>query len=107
MPYGLKKETVEKILHLFSHYDEIDESILYGSRAKGHYKPGSDIDLSLKGANLNLHIVNKISLDIDDLLLPYTFDLSLYSHITNPDLLAHIARVGKTFYKKEIKKTSA
>ena len=106
MSYGLKKETVEKILRLFSHYDEIDEAILYGSRAKGNYKPGSDIDLSLKGANLNLHIVNKISLDIDDLLLPYTFDLSLYSHITNPDLLSHIARVGKTFYKKEIKKTS-
>ena len=49
---------------------------------------------------LNLHILNKISLDIDDLLLPYTFDLSVYNHITNTDLLAHIARVGKTFYKK-------
>jgi len=101
MPYGLKKETIEKILELFSQHGEIDEAILYGSRAKDNYKPGSDIDLALKGDNLNLHILNKISLAIDDLLLPYTFDLSLYNHISNPDLLAHIARVGKAFYKKE------
>lgn len=100
MPYGLKKETVEKILNLFSQYNEIDEAILYGSRAKGNYKPGSDIDLCLKGDHLNLHILNKISLDIDDLFLPYTLDLSLYSHIANPDLLSHISRVGQIFYKK-------
>ena len=101
MPYGLKQEIIEKILALFSQYAEIDEVVLYGSRAKGNYKPGSDIDLSLKGTSLNLHILNKINLSIDDLLLPYTFDLSIYNHITNPDLLAHIARVGKTFYKKK------
>lgn len=103
MPYGLKEETVKKILQILSQYEEIDEAILYGSRAKGNYKPGSDIDLTLKGNNLNLHILNKISLTIDDLLLPYTVDLSLYNHITNTDLLEHIARVGKTFYRKSLK----
>ena len=100
MSYGLKKEIIGKIVEIFSKYDEIDEAILYGSRAKGNFKPGSDIDLSLKGDQLNLHIVNKINLDIDDLLLPYAFDLSIYNHITNSDLLAHIERVGKIFYKK-------
>ena len=74
---------------------------MYGSRAKGNYKPGSDIDLTLKGKELNLKLLNKISLELDDLLLPYTFDLSIYHHIKQPDLIDHIVRVGKVFYKGE------
>ncbi|MDL2124807.1 MAG: hypothetical protein LWX51_17420 [Deltaproteobacteria bacterium] len=49
---------------------------------------------------LDLKLLNKISLDLDDLLLPYTFDLSIYHHITSPDLIEHIERVGKVFYKR-------
>jgi hypothetical protein len=54
----------------------------------------------LKGPELNLKLLNKISIDLDDLLLPYTFDLSLYHQINNPDLIEHIKRVKKVFYKK-------
>ena len=99
MQYGLKDETIEKINDVFSHYSEIQEAVLYGSRAKGNFKPGSDIDLTLKGQELNLKLLNRISLEIDDLLLPYNIDLSVYHQIDNPDLLAHIQRVGKIFYK--------
>jgi len=63
--------------------------------------PGSDIDLTLKGEKLRLKLLNKISIDIDDLLLPYSFDISIFHQITNPDLLEHIARAGVVFYKKE------
>jgi predicted nucleotidyltransferase len=101
MQYGLKTETVKKINTIFAKYKEVKEAVLYGSRAKGNYKPGSDIDLTLKGKQLNLKLLNKISLDLDDLLLPYTFDLSIYHHITNPDLINHIERVRKVFYKRE------
>ena len=101
MQYGLKKETVKKINIIFVKYKEVEEATLYGSRAKGNYKPGSDVDLTLKGKQLNLKLLNKISLDLDDLLLPYAFDLSIYHHITAPDLIDHIKRVGKVFYKKE------
>ena len=80
MQYGLKKETVKKINAIFAGYEEVEEAVLYGSRAKGNHKPGSDIDLALKGKQLNLKLLNKISLDLDDLLLPYTFDLSIYHH---------------------------
>jgi predicted nucleotidyltransferase len=79
---------------------EIEGAVLYGSRAKGNFKPGSDIDMVLKGLELNLKLLNKISIDLDDLLLPYTFDLSLYHQINNPDLIDHIKRVKKVFYKK-------
>ena len=101
MQYGLKKETVKKINTIFARYEEVEEAVLYGSRAKGNYKPGSDVDLTLKGKQLNLKLLNKISLDLDDLLLPYTFDLSIYHHITASDLIEHIERVGKIFYNRE------
>jgi len=100
MPYGLKKECIEKIIEIFERHDEIEAAILYGSRAKGNFKSGSDIDLTLLGQGLNLTRLNKISLELDDLLLPYTFDLSLFHHIKRPDLIDHIQRVGKVFYSK-------
>jgi len=101
MQYGLRKETIEKVNRIFAQYDKVEEVILYGSRAKGNFKPGSDIDLTLKGKGINLKLLNKISLELDDLLLPYTFDLSIYNHIKQPDLIDHIVRVGKVFYKSE------
>ena len=101
MKYGLSEETVSKIIGVFSRFKQVEEVILYGLRAKGNFKPGSDIDLTLKGEKLRLELLNKISIDIDDLLLPYSFDISIFHQITNPDLLEHIARIGIVFYKKE------
>lgn len=98
--YGLKEETINQIKDVISHYQQIDEVILYGSRAMGNFKRGSDIDLTFKGENLKLDILNKIDLELDDLLLPYTFDLSIFRHIDNPDLVDHINRVGKIIYSK-------
>ncbi len=101
MPYGLTTEIVDKINEVFFRFSEVEEAILYGSRAKGNYKPGSDIDLTLKGEKLKLKILNKICLVLDDLLLPYSFDISIFHQISNPDLIDHIERVGLVFYKKE------
>lgn len=100
MKYGLKEETVEKIQEVFASFPQVDKVILYGSRAKGNYKIGSDIDLTLKGETLNLTVLNKISLKLDDLYLPYTFDLSVYKHINNQELIEHIERVGIEFFSK-------
>ena len=100
MPYGLEKETLEKIIGIFAQYGAVQDAIIYGSRAKGNHKPGSDIDLTLKGGDLNLKILNQISLDLDELLLPYTFDLSIYHHIQQTDLIDHILRVGEVFYRR-------
>lgn len=98
--YGLKQSKVQDIQKVFSTFSEVEEVVLYGSRAKGNFKNGSDIDLTIKGENLNLKIINKISLSLDDLYLPYTFDLSIFNHISSPELIDHIQRVGKVFYKK-------
>jgi uncharacterized protein len=99
MKYGLKDETIEKIKILFANYYQIETVILYGSRAKGNYKNGSDIDLTIKG-NIDLSVINRISEDIENLLLPYTFDISIYDQISNPELLDHIKRVGIIFFQK-------
>ena len=85
---------------IFSKYNEVDEVILYGSRAKGNWKKGSDIDLTLKGEKIQLKILNKISLELDDLLLPYFLDISILHQISNPDLVDHIERVGVVLYKR-------
>ena len=101
MIYGLDNSVVQKIQQVFAGFPQINEGILYGSRAKGNYKPGSDIDLTVKGENLTLSVMNQVGLNIDDLMLPYIVDISVFSHIKNPDLLEHIHRIGITFYQKE------
>lgn len=97
MKYGLKENTVDSIIKAISSFPQVTEIILYGSRAKGNYKAGSDIDLTLKG-DLNLQLLNKISLKLDELFLPYTSDLSIFNQIDNPELIDHIKRVGITLY---------
>ncbi|MGZ9164742.1 MAG: nucleotidyltransferase domain-containing protein [Anaerolineales bacterium] len=101
MKYGLPQSAVQKICAVLSRYPQVEKAILYGSRAKGNYKNGSDIDLTLRGgAELTLNVVYKILNDLDELLLPYTIDLSLFNNIGDPDVIEHIQRVGVTFYDK-------
>jgi len=98
--YGLKDIDIKKIQSIFVKYKEIDKAILYGSRAKGNYRNSSDIDLSLMGNNLTLSILLRIENKLDDFLLPYKIDISIFHKIENPDLVEHINRVGVVFYKK-------
>jgi len=92
--FGLKGEVFTQIRRIFSQFKEIDTVILYGSRAKGTYHNGSDIDLNLQGCELTDFTIGKLEEELDDLLLPYTFDISSWDKIDNPDLRAHIERVG-------------
>jgi predicted nucleotidyltransferase len=104
--FGLDKNVIEQIKNVFDEFPQIEEVLLYGSRAKGNYKPGSDIDLSLKGENLNHNLVNSVSLKLDELFLPYIFDISIFKQITNEDLIEHINRFGKVFFEKDKIKVS-
>lgn len=101
MKYGLPKETITKILSVFNQFPEIEKAILYGSRAKGNFKPGSDIDLSLEGKNLTHNLLGAIASDLDDLLLPYTIDLSIFAKLHHEELEEHIRRVGLVFYERK------
>jgi predicted nucleotidyltransferase len=98
--YGINESDIGKIKTVFEQFLQIDQVILYGSRAKGNFKNGSDIDLTLIGNGLNLKTLNKIDLALDDLLLPYIFDISIHKQIKNKELLEHISRVGKILFQK-------
>jgi len=100
MKYGLSDRTIEKIHDVFKQYPQIERAILYGSRAIGTYRKGSDIDLTLCGEGLTHSVLSKIDTDLDDLLLPYTIDLSVFSQIRNPDMVAQIEHVGVNIYEK-------
>jgi predicted nucleotidyltransferase len=102
MKYGLPETTVEKIHAVLARFPEIEKAILYGSRAKGNFKTGSDIDLTLYGEGLTPDLRSTISSELDDLLLPYTIDLSIFNEIDHPELREHIERVGVLFFKRSI-----
>jgi len=98
MMFGLKITIIQAIQDVFKKHPEVEKAILYGSRANGNYRQGSDIDLTLVGKQLNLTSLQKIENELDDLLLPYKIDLSLLKQIKNKELLDHIERVGKVFF---------
>lgn len=98
--FGLKQENIDQINSVFHAHGEIERVLLYGSRAKGNYKNGSDIDLTIIGKNIGLSLLQKIELELDDLYLPYKIDLSIFRKISNEELIDHIERVGQDFYVK-------
>jgi len=97
--FGLSAEVLKEIYGYLHELPAIERVLLYGSRAKGSHKPGSDIDLTLLGRGLThenslLPLMRKL----DESSLPYLFDLSIFAQLDSSKLIAHILRVGKVFY---------
>jgi predicted nucleotidyltransferase len=101
MKYGLPEHTVNHICAVLAQHPAVERALLYGSRAMGNFKPGSDIDLTLFGEALTAAECAAIAEALDDLLLPYSIDLSLFAELRHPELQAHIQRVGVVFYVRE------
>ncbi len=99
LKFGLSNSEIQKIQSIFQKYPEIEKVIVYGSRALGTFKPTSDIDLTMMTSNKDLSFLFKIENEIDELLLPYKVDISIYSMLDNENLKEHILRVGQEFYK--------
>lgn len=97
--FGLTDKTINMINEIFSRYPAIEKVTIYGSRARGDHKNGSDIDLTIHG-NITLDEKIHIAGLIDELPIPYTCDLSIFDEIKNENLIEHIERVGLNFYKK-------
>jgi len=100
--FGLSPATLEKLNSVFAQHGAIDSVLIYGSRAKGNFRAGSDIDLTIKGDEIPFAEFMQIEDQIDDLMLPYTVDLSQYRQLENTDLVAHIDRVGVVIYSKKM-----
>ena len=91
---GLSNSDIENIIRIIKKCPKIYDVVLFGSRAKGTYSNGSDIDIALKGDNILLNDVLDLSIELDELLLPYKFDLIIFDRIKEEALKEHINRVG-------------
>ncbi len=99
MEFGLSENIVNILRNFFSSFPEIEEVKVYGSRAKGNYRKGSDVDFAIYG-NINYDLLAKITAEIDELPTPYKYDITDYRTLKHKGLKEHIDRVAKVFYKK-------
>ena len=99
MRFGLPQRDTDLIVQTLASFAEVEEAVIFGSRAMGHAKCGSDVDLALKGRNLDFTTVARIKFVLDEELpLPYFFDVVHYDSLTNPALKAHIDDKGKVLF---------
>lgn len=99
--FGLSLATLQKIRNTLARHPRVQRAVVYGSRAKGNYKPGSDIDLTLyaaPGTPMDHRELGDIGDEIDELLLPCMVDLSVFDQIDNDARREHIARVSRVLY---------
>lgn len=99
--FGLSAKDKQLIQDILAKFANVEKAVIYGSRAKGNFRKGSDIDLALFGDQLTWKELSQISSNLEDTSLPYTFDLSLYQTLTKSTLQEHIDRVGKVFYQRQ------
>ena len=98
--YGMTDEELNLLCSLFARQKEIEQVILYGSRVKGTHKPFSDVDITLLGYGLTRSHLNRLSADIDESSLPYSFDISIFSQLSNPALIEQIEETGIVLYQR-------
>jgi predicted nucleotidyltransferase len=101
-PHGLSERTLGQIQRVLAQFPQVERALLFGSRAKRTHRPGSDIDLALSGEGLDWRTLGRIYQALDDLLLPYRFSLVRYNSDTDPDVAAHIARVGVPLFVRAL-----
>ena len=100
--FGLPEQDIDLITSVFETFPEIMEAYIFGSRAKGNYKKGSDVDIALKGENLTLQLISTISYSLnEETNLPYKFDILNFHSIKNSELTDHINRVGVCIFSRK------
>jgi predicted nucleotidyltransferase len=102
MKFGLKEEDIAYIVAALSKFDEIKKAAVFGSRAKGNYKPGSDVDIAVFGEDISFSTIAHLHFMLEeDSLMPYFFDIVDYTHLAHQELKDHIERVGITIFERD------
>ncbi|MFA6873196.1 MAG: nucleotidyltransferase domain-containing protein [Bacteroidaceae bacterium] len=99
--FGLSETVINDICGVFEKHPNIKEVVLFGSRAKGNYSEGSDIDLAIKEGDVSFNQLMDINIQIEDLELLYKVDVVNYSERIGTPIAEHIDRVGKKFYLRK------
>ncbi len=101
MNFGLKESDMDYILNVIANFKEIEKAALFGSRAKGNYKPGSDVDIAMYGDKITFDTLSTLhSLLEEQSPLPYLFDIVDYTHLNHKELKEHIDRNGKVIFSR-------
>lgn len=99
--FGLLDTDMEAIVSVLNRQPKVNEAIIFGSRAKGNFKNGSDVDIALKGKDLDFDTISRISYLLnEETNMPYKFDVLNYHSTDEPTLIDHIDRVGIEFYRR-------
>jgi len=102
MDFGLLQQDLDEIIDILQKYPVVEEAILFGSRAKGTYKKGSDIDIAIKGKGIDHAVVASLSFLLnEESAMPYFFDIVHFDDISEQELKEHINRVGQSIYLRE------
>ncbi len=99
--YGLLISDINDIISVLTQNQKIEKIVLFGSRAKGNFSPGSDIDIAVFGKKLTTFDVIDVLALLDELFLPYKFDIVIFERIKEDELKKHINRAGKLLYEKK------
>jgi predicted nucleotidyltransferase len=97
--FGIYSNSYKEIITILENHPNIKKVIIYGSRAKGNYKEGSNVDLTLFG-ELEHNELIQLKHEFEESYIPYLFDISIYENLQSESLKEHINRVGKLFYEK-------
>jgi predicted nucleotidyltransferase len=101
--FGLSDRHIGMIREKMAMFDDIEEALIFGSRAMGNYKKGSDIDIALKGDSVTANTTSKLKFELSEKTnLPYFFDVVALSRIHNDDLLEHINTYGMKIYESNV-----
>lgn len=99
MKFGLSDTVIQELQDVFRRYTNIEKVLIFGSRSKGYYRTGSDIDLAVIGKDIDYRVLLDIQCDIEDLELLYSIDLLDYQQKKGTPIGDHIDRVGQVFYE--------
>lgn len=99
--FGLLDRDIQYIRDALLKFTEIETAIIFGSRAMGNYKKGSDVDIAIVGINITREVILKVDEYLNEIYpLPYFFDIVHYDELSNENLVKHIDELGKVIYEK-------
>jgi len=103
MNFGLREADLDNIITIIQQFSEIEKAAIFGSRVKGNYKPGSDVDIAIWGNDISFTTLSRLHAILEEESpMPYFFDIVDYSHLNHEDLKSHIDRVGIVFFTREL-----
>lgn len=102
MDFGISQVDLMEIISILRKFPAIEKAVLFGSRVKGTFKKGSNVDIAIKGKGINHEVVASLSSSLnEESSSPYYFDIVHLDNVSEKELLAHINRIGQCIYRRE------